>query len=442
MNSQDPASFDAHAVTNPEMDTQTLTWLAHVRPDLRPAIALNPNADQAILASLQRHVVPPPTPPAFSRGSTAPKPTSQQWSEDFQRRMGRGPTVADFNNAVKAGEVAPEYTNSAGQQFAAGAKNLGKSATAFFAGAASRGGAAVTQAANPHTPTGVQPLGRQTGPVSFETKLRRTLFTLCGVSIAGLISMMFPMAEFRFDILGIVNAGAVDFFFGDFAFFGMIFLVILLSLLGLTVWELRQPRRTLRISLGSLGACGGLLIFISAIVINNHFNRSPDLSSMSEDDAWAAAVIAGAVETGSGTVMLMFVSVVMICASGYFLYLLNVGGELKNLRFVRRAAAVAPVQAFQPGMQNPHTFAQPSTYSQPYPDQSAFQPSSFPSTNPGYEMGSGVSGTDFRADTPAPEVSEHTTSEVKNDGTEASTSGQDTTTSQLGDEAESSSKTE
>lgn len=315
MTERDLSTYAEQDLADPAIEPATLGHLATARPDLRPAILGHPNCYPALAEWLRARIAPEEQRPqtgAPAGGQTAPQgspagaqqpqagatsapsarpasaPSPEAWAASFQQRVGREPSMSEYQAAVAAGEVAQ---TRATPSFAAGAQEAASAASAgakeFFqnrvAPAAQNAARNFQETVNDKNATPLAKLIRIAG------------FVLPAVALLAIVGLFLPAISAS----GWGYEESVNMFQAD----GPgIFLLILdiLAIAGAVVWIVLGTLWA-RMTAACVGALTGLVTLVVTILV---FVGASDASG------WGVSASAG-----FGTVILLLLSLLTIAAS-------------------------------------------------------------------------------------------------------------------------------
>ena len=343
MTERDLSTYTERDLADPAIEPATLGHLATARPDLRPAILAHPNcypalaewlrarvpADQQASAGAAQGGAPgqhggeqpaagqtgaaqpsPGAAPYGTPGSQAPygqqphaaqgqqaspsaaTQTPEAWGASFQQRVGREPSMSEYQAAVAAGEVAQTRTTPS---FAAGAQEAAAAASAgakdFFqnrlAPAAQGAARSFQQTVTDKNATPMAKLIRIAG------------FALPAVALLAIVSLFLPAAT----VSGWGQEESISMFEGGDGVVLLIFFI--LAIAGAVAWIVLGATWA-RITAACLGAVGGVVALIATIFV---------FSGVSGAGGFGVSATAG-----FGTVILLLLSILMIAAGALMFF--------------------------------------------------------------------------------------------------------------------------
>lgn len=281
--SQDPSSFSAEDLNNPNIDARTLQQLAADRSDLWPNILAHPNCYPALAEYINTHMQPPEPPqsPAGEQAQGAPAEPAQ--GAPAQQAPGAGEHFAA--GARRAADDAKDYwSNTAAPAFSGASKNAQKTVKA-------------NKASWKFWVRLGQPILAFLAFIILFTPAARVLdrydFEGQAENLAEQLGISNELAEAR-DQLGLHTTQ--NFLTHDMTGAGVVLLLLLLATIGVAVASIVSTRDVLRIVAAATGGLAGLYAAILAIVY---------LVVAAEDY----------LTVGVGAVLMLIVSMVLMAAS-------------------------------------------------------------------------------------------------------------------------------
>ncbi|MGL3150443.1 hypothetical protein ACSS7Z_08760 [Microbacterium sp. A82] len=271
------SSYTAAELADPSVGLQTLTQLAQERHDLWPWIIVHPNCSAELAAWIR---------PQLSAAQTPSAVTAEEWSARFQQTNHREPTMNEYQEAVRTGQIAAERKprDPSAEQIAAGAKQMAAGAKDFFtthvAPAAQEAARSVQSAVQE------QRSAPQNGPKGW---MSWAPFALPVAAFLAMIALFLPIAS---------GFGLSFNYFSEYAGGeGAILLVLMLLVIAASVTAIILRVKWARITAAVLGMIAGIVGAVDG------FGTMISVSSIS-----GASV-------GAGAVLLAIFSIVILVAA-------------------------------------------------------------------------------------------------------------------------------